>query len=252
MSDNVRVYRMDVVVVDHDQLGPDGARQALENARFPNDCMSPEVIALEEREVEWCDDHPLNQRDGRRAAVDALFAPAGRCLRHTDPDGPDEHYTTPFDPAEHVKCPCPGGCPGTLRADGKNGDGTLLFLCCAVCKCAHVIDVGAAFVGPQGSRGLSIAEADRLRAAVAVAANESRLADNEIAVLEAAIARVTGVIATKLAVPTAPPFAGPHLVTDGVICMQDAHDVARSLANNEQRVELLRDQLAWLREQDKP
>lgn len=81
MSDKVRVYRMDVLVVDHDRLGPDGARQGLENARFPNDCMSPEVIALEEREVEWSDDHPLNQRDGWRAAADALFAPVESSTR---------------------------------------------------------------------------------------------------------------------------------------------------------------------------
>lgn len=74
MSDEVRVYRMEVLVVDHDRIGPDGARSALENARYSNRCVSPRVVVLDERSVDWSDDHPLSLRDDWRAAYDALFA----------------------------------------------------------------------------------------------------------------------------------------------------------------------------------
>lgn len=148
MSD-VRVYKMEVMVIDHDKLGADRARSALENARFPNRCMAPKVVALEERTVPWSDDHALNQRDSWRPAYEVLFKPPGRCLHHTDSSGPAEYFISPFDPAQPVRCPCPGGCPGSLRVDGANFDGSLLFLCCDACSCAHVAKDGRDPVEPS-------------------------------------------------------------------------------------------------------
>lgn len=46
--------------LDFDELGPAGAVALLENARYPNHIMGPVVMDLEEREVEFSDDHPLN------------------------------------------------------------------------------------------------------------------------------------------------------------------------------------------------
>ena len=37
-----------------------------------------------------------------------------------------------------VPCPCLGGCPGTLMADGRNVSDDLTFLECDVCGCVHV------------------------------------------------------------------------------------------------------------------
>ncbi len=64
------------MVIDFDELGADDVVSELENARFPNDCVSPQVMSIETCDIgEWHDDHPLNGRDTSDAAFDALFAP---------------------------------------------------------------------------------------------------------------------------------------------------------------------------------
>lgn len=71
----VNVYRVTILVVDHDQLGAQGVADALEQARYPNHCISPHVLGTEQRTVEWSDDHPLNRRGNENAAVEELFGP---------------------------------------------------------------------------------------------------------------------------------------------------------------------------------
>ena len=79
----MKVYRLTVLVVDHDDIGAQEVKDVLENARYPNRCMSPEVLEIETREVEWTDEHPLNYRASRDAAARELFAadPASGGLR---------------------------------------------------------------------------------------------------------------------------------------------------------------------------
>jgi hypothetical protein len=69
----VKVYRVVLMVVDHDGLGRDGVIQAMENVRYPNRCLSPRVAHVDEREVPWTDGHPLNKRDGWVAFFKGLF-----------------------------------------------------------------------------------------------------------------------------------------------------------------------------------
>jgi hypothetical protein len=60
----MQVHRLVVTVLDFYQLGPDGVRDVIENARYPNHCISPSVRKIDTREIgEWRDDHPLNRRD---------------------------------------------------------------------------------------------------------------------------------------------------------------------------------------------
>lgn len=59
----MEVHRMVVTVIDHDGLGAEGVKSALENGRFPNRCISPGVQSIETRDIGvWRDDHPLNMR----------------------------------------------------------------------------------------------------------------------------------------------------------------------------------------------
>lgn len=69
-----RIYRVEVFIVDHDAIGPEGVKSVLENARYPNRAISPHVVSIDTRNVEWSDDHPLNKRDGWRPAYDELFS----------------------------------------------------------------------------------------------------------------------------------------------------------------------------------
>ena len=58
----MKVYRLEVMVIDTDALGESGIKQVLENANFPNDCLRLRIVSAESREVDWNDNHPLNMR----------------------------------------------------------------------------------------------------------------------------------------------------------------------------------------------
>lgn len=60
----MKVYKVEVMVIDFDQLGMDGIKVEMENVRYPNDCMSPKIVQIMAADIgEWHDDHPLNKRD---------------------------------------------------------------------------------------------------------------------------------------------------------------------------------------------
>jgi hypothetical protein len=60
-------------VVDHDDLGAAEVKTVLEEESYPNHCISPHVVAIKTREVQWSDDHPLNRHGSFAAAVAELF-----------------------------------------------------------------------------------------------------------------------------------------------------------------------------------
>ena len=55
-----KVYKIELLVIDFDECGIDEIKEVIENQRYPNRCISPEVKGFEEREVDWSDNHPLN------------------------------------------------------------------------------------------------------------------------------------------------------------------------------------------------
>jgi len=57
----MKVYKIELLVIDHDALGPEEVRVELENTNYPNDCIRPRIASVEVREIEWSDDHPLNK-----------------------------------------------------------------------------------------------------------------------------------------------------------------------------------------------
>lgn len=71
-----RVYRIELMVLDSDDLGPDAVRSEIEAVSYPNDCIAPLVARIEERAVEWTDDHPLN-RPGWQRAFAEMFRDKG-------------------------------------------------------------------------------------------------------------------------------------------------------------------------------
>jgi hypothetical protein len=81
-----KVHKVTLLIVDHDALGAEGVTEVLENARYPNDCMRPQVVEIDTREVTWADEHPLNVGHTWRAAFLGLFV------------APDT-----FDPAERAR-----------------------------------------------------------------------------------------------------------------------------------------------------
>lgn len=60
----MKAYKVTVLIVDHDQLGPEEITAVIENARYPNRCIMPDVKKIESCDIgPWEDEHPLNMRD---------------------------------------------------------------------------------------------------------------------------------------------------------------------------------------------
>jgi len=57
----MKIYKLEVCVVDMDEIGIEAISETIKATRYPNRCISPEVKGFEERDIgEWSDDHPLN------------------------------------------------------------------------------------------------------------------------------------------------------------------------------------------------
>lgn len=70
----MKAYKATLLIVDHDGIGEDEITTTLEVQRYPNRCISPDVIAVESADIgEWTDEHPLNHRSKRKAEVERLF-----------------------------------------------------------------------------------------------------------------------------------------------------------------------------------
>jgi hypothetical protein len=70
----MEVHKITLYVVDFDQLGADGVATEITNVRFPNDCISPEILKVESADAgEWHDGHPLNNSDTCAAEIARLF-----------------------------------------------------------------------------------------------------------------------------------------------------------------------------------
>ena len=80
----MKVYKIEVMIIDHDGIGEAAIKETLENANYPNDCISPHVIESRNEDIgEWSDDHPLNSRTKWREYYNDLFR------EYPDPDWND-------------------------------------------------------------------------------------------------------------------------------------------------------------------
>lgn len=69
----MKVYRVVLRIVDFDDVGEDEAKTIIEGIKYPNRCISPDVVSVETRTVDWTDDHPLNMTDKCDAEFERLF-----------------------------------------------------------------------------------------------------------------------------------------------------------------------------------
>jgi hypothetical protein len=69
----MKVYKVELVVLDHENAGEDGIKYLLNNVKY----LYPSVMSIESREIgEWDDDHPLNKHDLWMEEMQRLF---GEC-----------------------------------------------------------------------------------------------------------------------------------------------------------------------------
>ncbi len=57
----MKAYKVTLIVLNFDELDSEDIKFTLEDANYPNDCISPTVVEVQGFDIgEWDDDHPLN------------------------------------------------------------------------------------------------------------------------------------------------------------------------------------------------
>lgn len=70
----MKIYKIEIAVIDLDQIGEQEIKKVIENTHYPNHCISPKVKKIESRDIgEWHDDHPLNLNDKSNDEYQRLF-----------------------------------------------------------------------------------------------------------------------------------------------------------------------------------
>ena len=69
----VKVFKIELMVIDFDNIGQTAIKDVLENTKYPNRCIDPEVQNIEHQTVEWTDEHPLNFTTTSKQAYQELF-----------------------------------------------------------------------------------------------------------------------------------------------------------------------------------
>ena len=70
----MKAYKITLLFLDFEDIGPQEAKSLIENARLPNHIHPGRVMDLQEADIgEWSDDHPLNKRATMASAFAELF-----------------------------------------------------------------------------------------------------------------------------------------------------------------------------------
>ena len=70
----MKAYKVEILIVDLDEIGAKELKSVIENTRYPNRCINPEVMDIQEADIgEWDDDHPLNSFSQTREYYDTIF-----------------------------------------------------------------------------------------------------------------------------------------------------------------------------------
>jgi len=71
----MKAYKVEILIIDFDNLGATGIKDEFENTNYVNHCMDPNVMKIEEKEIgEWDDDHPLNKKETKEKYYIQLFS----------------------------------------------------------------------------------------------------------------------------------------------------------------------------------
>ena len=70
----MKAYKVELLIIDFDDCGADEIEGIIENANYPNDFISPNILSIKEAEIgEWYDDHPLNKAEGFEESIKKYF-----------------------------------------------------------------------------------------------------------------------------------------------------------------------------------
>lgn len=74
----MKVFKLICLFINHDDLDDEEVADLINDARYPNHIIGPEIMEMTGVEIgPWEDSNPLNSSDTQRAEFDRLFPPEG-------------------------------------------------------------------------------------------------------------------------------------------------------------------------------
>ena len=73
----MKAYKLEILIVDHDEVGQDKIIQFIENNTHPDYCLLPEVMRVDSADIgKWHKSHPLHfLNKNKKAEYQKLFGP---------------------------------------------------------------------------------------------------------------------------------------------------------------------------------
>lgn len=70
----MKAYKLEILIIDFNEVGLDDIKEIIENANYPNDCININVMDIVSVDIgEWHDEHPLNNYKTAEAEYNRLF-----------------------------------------------------------------------------------------------------------------------------------------------------------------------------------
>jgi len=70
----MNVHKIVLYVLDFDNIGADSVAFEIENTRYANRCISPNVLSVETADIgKWSDESPLNRTDTCSDEIKRIF-----------------------------------------------------------------------------------------------------------------------------------------------------------------------------------
>ncbi len=70
----MKAYKIEILIIDHGEIGPEEIKAVIENTKYPNWCIDPDIKKITERDIgEWDDNHPLNRVQSHNEEYNRLF-----------------------------------------------------------------------------------------------------------------------------------------------------------------------------------
>lgn len=70
----MKAYKVEILIIDMDELGTEEIKNQMENVKYPNYCLSPHIMDIKEADIgEWSDNHPLNKNTTWKEEYKKLF-----------------------------------------------------------------------------------------------------------------------------------------------------------------------------------
>ena len=69
----MKIMKVELLIIDHDSIGEEEIKDVLENTKYPNWCINPEVKSIKTAKVDWHDEHPLNIKSKSDSAYIEIF-----------------------------------------------------------------------------------------------------------------------------------------------------------------------------------